>query len=80
MKVIVSDKEDRTGNFPIIFPASARVSEIHEWLFNHFGAEGYKFALIFDESKDEFEVMQKAHVYWLDEIDKELQAYKEGYR
>lgn len=75
MKVI-QDVEDRFGRYPIIFKGkNVKLEDIHNWLFSHF--QGYKFAIIIDETVDEFEEQftKLVYVYFLDEIKEELDAY-----
>ena len=72
MKVIDEGSSDRFGKFPIIFK-NASIAQIHEWLFNHY--QGYKFAIVFDETKDEYEEYDGAYVYFLDTILDEASDY-----
>ena len=72
MKIIENGEQDRFGKYPIIFK-SASVKQIDEWLFDHYW--GYKFAIIFDTTKDEYEVMDKSYVYFLDEVLDEAAEY-----
>lgn len=72
MKVIDSGEPDRFGEYPIIFK-SANVKQINEWLFDHY--QGYKFAIIFDTTKDEYEEMDEAYVYFLDGVLNEAAEY-----
>ena len=75
MKVI-QDIADSVGRYPIIF-SSANLKEINDWLFNNYGGEGYKFAIIVDVSKDEYEPWgSKTYAYFLDDIAGEVAAYK----
>ena len=73
MKVIVCDEEDRSGACPILFPKSATMADIHEWLWMNY--QGYKFGIVFDETKDEYESMTEARVYFLDGLKKEVDTY-----
>lgn len=53
MKVI-QDVTDRFGRYPIIFKGkNVKLEDIHNWLFSHY--QGYKFAIVIDETVDEFE-------------------------
>lgn len=75
MKVI-QDVADRFGRYPIIFKGkNVKLEDIHNWLFSHF--QGYKFAIVIDETIDEFEEQftKLVYVYFLDEIKEELDAY-----
>lgn len=75
MKVI-QDVTDRFGNYPIIFKGrNIKLKDIHQWLFEHY--QGYKFAIVIDETVDEFEEQftESVYVYFLDEIKEELEAY-----
>ena len=70
MKIIEEEREDRYGNYPIWIKGSdATPQKIHEELFNRFGGQGYKFAIIFDVSKDEWEDPEKeTPIYFMDEL------------
>lgn len=75
MKVI-EETQDRFGRHPIIFKGkNVKLEDIHNWLFSHF--QGYKFAIVIDETIDEFEEQftKLVYVYFLDEIKEELDAY-----
>jgi hypothetical protein len=75
MKVI-QDVADRFGRYPIIFKGkNVKLEAIHDWLFLHY--QGYKFAIVIDETVDEFEEQftKSVYVYFLDEITSELEAY-----
>jgi len=73
---VETDTQDKYGRWPIWF-TGAKLSEIHEYLYQNY--QGYKFCIVFDETKDEYETYEKrVPVYFLDEIDAELKAYKEG--
>lgn len=75
MKVI-QDVADRFGRYPIIFKGkNVKLEDIHNWLFSHF--QGYKFAIVIDETIDEFEEQftKLVYVYFLDEIKEELEDY-----
>ena len=75
MKVI-QDVTDRFGRYPIIFKGrNIKLEDIHQWLFEHY--QGYKFAIVIDETVDEFEEQftKLVYVYFLDEIKEELEAY-----
>jgi len=72
MTVIDDGRTDRFGNYPIIFK-SCTPKQIHEWLFDHY--QGYKFAIVFDETKDEYEEMGEYFVYFLDGILAEAADY-----
>lgn len=53
MKVI-QDVADRFGKYPIIFKGrNIKLEDIHQWLFEHY--QGYKFAIVIDETVDEYE-------------------------
>lgn len=77
MKIIESEREDRYGNYPIWIKGSdATPQKIQDELFRRYGGQGYKFAIVFDVSKDEWEEPEKkTAVYFLDEILDELIAY-----
>lgn len=73
MKVI-EGKNDRFGNYPIIFK-NASLKAIHEYLFGHYGGEGFKFVIVLDESNEEFEELEEVFVYFMDEILEEVADY-----
>ena len=61
MKVI-QDVTDRFGRYPIIFKGkNVKLEDIHDWLFSHY--QGYKFAIVIDETVDEFEEQFTKLVY-----------------
>ena len=73
MKVI-TDNIDRHGRCPLIFSGAKNLKEIHEYLWKNY--YGYKFAILFDETKDEYEEYDsKIYVYFLDEVAEELAEY-----
>lgn len=75
MKVI-QDVTDRFGKYPIIFKGrNIKLEDIHQWLFEHY--QGYKFAIVIDETVDEFEEQftKLVYFYFLDEIREELETY-----
>lgn len=75
MKVI-EETQDRFGRYPIIFKGkNVKLEDIHDWLFSHY--QGYKFAIVIDETVDEYEEQftKSVYVYFLDEIKEELEAY-----
>lgn len=75
MKVI-EETQDRFGKYPIIFKGrNIKFEDIHQWLFEHY--QGYKFAIVIDETVDEFEEQftKSVYVYFLDEIKEELEDY-----
>ncbi len=76
MKVNESEKEDRFGIYPCCRVSSkdAIPQNIHEWLYRHH--EGFKFAIVFDCTKDEWEESDKeTPVYFLDSILDEVISY-----
>ena len=77
MKIIEEEREDRYGNYPIWVKGSDAIPQkIQEELFRRYGGQGYKFAIVFDVSKDEWEEPEKeTPVYFLDEILDELTVY-----
>ena len=74
MKVI-TDKQDRFGNLPLIFRGKdVTFEKINNYLWENF--QGYKFAIIFDETGDEYEEFSKeVYVYFLDEIKEAVDCY-----
>ncbi len=77
MQISEGEKPDRFGNYPIwIKGKDANPQKIFEELFYKYGGQGYKFAIIFDLSRDEFEDPEKeTPVYFLDEILEEVIDY-----
>lgn len=75
MKVIESEDPDRFGKYPIIFPKSATVPDIYNWIYDHYGAEGYKFGIVIDVSRDMREDFGRPYVYFLDELKDEVEDY-----
>ena len=74
MKVI-EDTQDKYGNYCIIFK-STNLKQINEWLYNRYGGNGFKFAIVIDVSTDgDYEVLPETYVYFLDEITEELLDY-----
>lgn len=75
MKVDMEAK-DRFGRFCYKFDTTD-IRKIHEWLWRNQGGEGYKFAIVLDVALDVDFVPEKCtYVYFLDEIEDELRAYK----
>ena len=77
MQVSEGEKTERFGNYHIwIKVKDAIPQKIHEELWRRYGGQGYKFAIIFDCSQDEWEEPEKeTPVYFLDEILEELLHY-----
>lgn len=77
MKVFEDEKADRFGNYPIwISGKDANPQKIYEELYSRYGGQGYKFAIIFDCSMEEWEEPEKeTPVYFLDDILDELIYY-----
>ena len=77
MKIIEEEKADRFGNYPIwIKGKDANPQKIHEELWRRYGGQGYKFEIIFDCSKDEWEEPgNETAVYFLDDVLDELISY-----
>ena len=78
MRVFEDEKTDRFGNYPTMWikGKDANPQKIHEELYRRYGGQGYKFAIIFDLSRDEFEDPEKeTPVYFLDEILEEVIDY-----
>ena len=77
MKIIEEEKTDRFGNYPIwIKGKDANPQKIFEELYRRYGGQGYKFAIVFDCSADEWEdPEEETPVYFLDEILDELISY-----
>lgn len=76
MKVNETEKPDRYGTYPCcrVSGKDANPQNIHEWLYRNY--EGYKFAIIFDCTKDEWEEPDKeTPVYFLDTILDEVISY-----
>ena len=77
MHIFEDEKTDRFGNYPIwIKGKDANPQKIHEELYRRYGGQGYKFAIVFDCSADEWENPEKeTPVYFLDTILDELIFY-----
>lgn len=78
MRVCEDEKADRFGNYPAlrIRGKDANPQKIHEELWGRYGGQGYKFAIVFDCSKDEWEDQEKeTPVYFLDTILEEIINY-----
>ena len=73
MKIKEEERQDKYGEYPACWVKSADLTRLQEWLFNNFN--GYKFAVVFDCMKDEYEEAKEMPVYFLDCVSKELIAY-----
>lgn len=76
MKIREDDEQDRFGEYPCCWVSGkdACPQNIQEWLYRH--CQGYKFAILFDCTKDEFEEPEKeTPVYFLDTIFDEFLDY-----
>lgn len=77
MKIVDLDMdEDVHGITPccLVSGKDANPRDIHQWLFSHY--QGYKFAVVFDCTKDEWEYLEKnTPVYFLDTLDEEFLEY-----
>lgn len=71
---VKTDMEDQYGNYPLRVTGMKNLGELHEYLYRNYW--GSKFAIIFDETKDEYEPFGKeVFVYFLDEIVEEVAIY-----
>ena len=69
-------KEDRYGRCPDAFlTPSTTLKDIWEYLWANYGGDGYKFAVVFDVSHEEYEPCPPLPLFFLDEIEGELKAY-----
>lgn len=69
-----TEYQDRYGRYPMHVTGMKNLKELHEYLFNNY--QGFKFAIVFDETHDEFEELEPGIlVYFLDEIAEEVAAY-----
>ena len=77
MQIFEDEKTDRFGNYPIwIKGKDANPQKIHEELYRRYGGQGFKFAIVFDCSADEWEDPEKeTPVYFLDTILDEIISY-----
>ena len=77
MKIIEEERADRFGRYPIwIKGKDANQQKIYEELYQQYGGQGYKFAIVIDCSHDEFEDAEKeTPVYFLDELLDEIISY-----
>ncbi len=75
MKINENEKTDRFGVYPCCWVSGkdACPQNIQEWLYAHF--QGYKFAIVFDCTKDEYEEVREVPVYFLDTMLKETVDY-----
>lgn len=74
-KKVIEDVQDRFGRYYIRFTGYTLL-QIHEWLWNRYGGEGYKFGIVLDVSKEEFEPMDNTvYVYFLDALAAEVEDY-----
>ena len=74
MNVIEDEStEDRAGRYPIVFKGVKKPQEIFDYLFQHY--QGYKFAVLFDVSHDEWCEYGDIKAYFLDEIMEEAMCY-----
>ncbi len=79
MKVYEDEKKDRFGIYPALWieGRGANPQKIYEELWERYGGQGYKFAIVFDCSKDEWEDPEKkTPVYFLDTILEEIISYR----
>lgn len=76
VKIDDSERKDRY-RYPIwIKGKDANPQKIQEALYSKYGGQGYKFAIIFDCSKDEYEETEvETPVYFLDDILNEVIHY-----
>lgn len=72
-------KKDIYGRSPAAYitGADATPQKIHDAIWkNGLGGDGYKFAMVFDESKDEYEEPPKeTELYFLDDLLEEVVEY-----
>ena len=71
---VKEDNTDRVGRTYMIFSGVRCIDEVYLWLNQHYS--GYKFGIVFDCTKDEFEPPdKKVYVYFLDELMDEVMSY-----
>lgn len=72
-------KNDRYGRTPVAYisGSDATPQKIHDAIWNNgLGGCGYKFAVVIDESVDEYEPLEKeTELYFLDDILEEVCEY-----
>lgn len=71
-------RTDRYGIYPAIWVSGkdACPQKIFDELFRRFGGQGYKFAIVFDCSREEYQDPEKeTPVYFLDDLRAELIEY-----
>lgn len=75
MKIKETNEPDRFGIYPCCWVTGkdACPQNVQEWLFKHY--QGYKFAVIFDCTKEEYETEKETPVYFLDELFDEIVEY-----
>ena len=71
---VIEDAEDRYGQSCIIFKTT-NLKLINEWMYNHYGGNGWKFVIMLDENGDEYHEMNEAYVYFLDSLTDEFISY-----
>lgn len=78
MRVNDEEKMDRFGKYPAIWikGKDANPQKIQNELYKRYGGNGYKFAIVFDCSHDEWEEPEKeTPVYFLDCLLEEIVDY-----
>lgn len=71
---VIEGIEDKFGRCPLRVTGLKNLAELHEYLWHNYN--GFKFAIVFDETKDEYEEYDKEIlVYFLDELAGELASY-----
>lgn len=74
MKIDDKERETRQGEYPAAWVLkSADFRKLQDYLFST--GQGYKFAIIFDCTKDEYEELEEVPVYYLDTVFEELIDY-----
>jgi len=73
------ENEDFAGRYPICSVQGSELYKIYEWLFMNGGCD-YKYAVVFDLTKDEFDAPENpkdytANVQYLDELFEEVVYY-----
>lgn len=73
---VKTDIPDRYGRYPLRVSGMKSLKELNNYLWQNY--QGFKFAIVFDESKDEFEELEpEVLVYFLDTLVEEVAEYSD---
>ncbi len=74
--IVEEEKEDCYGRYPVcrVSGKDKDIGNLYKWLFNNY--QGYKFAVMIDCTKDEYEDPEESEpVYFLDTVVEEVIDY-----